>query len=140
MASMIFNNFLKAIAAGEIDCDTDTFKCAVYTGTLTLNKDTMIDRADLTNEVSGTGYTAGGATATVGVTKDDANDRTDISLGAVSWPSSTIAGAKIFVWYKSTGTAANDLLVAAVEAASAVSTSNGTLSIGATTVRLTNGT
>ena len=44
---------------------TDTLKIALYTGNADLNADTTVYSA--TNEVTGTGYTAGGATLT-GVT------------------------------------------------------------------------
>jgi len=44
---------------------TDTLKIALYTGNANLNADTTVYSA--TNEVTGTGYTAGGATLT-GVT------------------------------------------------------------------------
>lgn len=39
-----------------------TFKCALYTSSATLNKDTTVYTA--TNEVSGAGYTAGGVSVT----------------------------------------------------------------------------
>ena len=44
---------------------TDTLKCALYTANANLNADTTVYSS--TNEVSGTGYTAGGVTLT-GVT------------------------------------------------------------------------
>lgn len=48
----------------EIDWLSDTLKAALTTSTHTPNQDTHDYFNDLTNEVSGTGYTAGGITLT----------------------------------------------------------------------------
>lgn len=137
MASLIYNACLDNAVRGLIDFDTDTFKVMLTTSTYAPNKDTHLDRADVTNEVSGTGYTAGGNTATVTVTKDDANDRIDISLGGTTWPASTIT-ARYAAYYKSTGTAANDLLVAVIDFGSDVTSTAGTFTLTASTLRLQN--
>ena len=47
-----------------VDWDTDTIKCALATSTFTPNQDTMDFFNDVTNEVSGTGYSARGGTLT----------------------------------------------------------------------------
>jgi hypothetical protein len=139
MASIIYNSFLDDVVRGNIDCDTDTFKVMVLGSAYAENKDTHTKRSDLTNEVTGTGYTAGGATVTVSVTKDTTNDRIDITLGGASWSSSTISGAQKFAYYKSRGGAASaDELVALIDNGTAVSTSNGTLQLTASTIRIQN--
>jgi hypothetical protein len=48
----------------EVDIDTDTLKCMLTTSTYTPNQDTHRYKSSVTNEVSGTGYTAGGVTLT----------------------------------------------------------------------------
>ena len=139
MASIIYNSFLDDVAKGNIDCDTDAFKAMVTTNAYTENKDTHTKRSDITNEVTGTGYTAGGNTITVSVTKDTANDRIEISLGGTSWGSSTITGARKVIVYKSRGGASSaDELVACIDNGADVSTSAGTLTLTASTVRLQN--
>ena len=60
MADVIYNAFKKNIMNGGIDLDTDTIKVALVTATYTPDQDLHEDFADLTNEVVGTGYTAGG--------------------------------------------------------------------------------
>lgn len=138
MASLIFNSALDDAARGAVDWDSDSFKCMLVSSAYTPNKDTHLKRSDVTNEVSGTGYTAGGAAATVGVTKDTADDRIDISLGAVSWSSSTIT-ARGAVYYKSRGGAASaDELVAYIDFTSDVISTAGTFSLTASTLRLQN--
>lgn len=138
MASIIFNKALEAWAKGLIDFDTDTFKVMLTTSAYTENKDTHDFRDDITNEVSGTGYTAGGATVTVTVTLDTANDRIDISLGSASWASSTITARKA-VYYKSRGGAASaDEIIAVNDFGSDVSTTAGTFTLNASTLRIAN--
>jgi hypothetical protein len=138
MASLIFTSFLEDLARGAIDMDTDTFKVMLTTSAYTENKDTHTKRSDVTNEVTGSGYTAGGVTCTVTVTKDTANDRLDITLGAVSWPSSTITARKA-AYYKSRGGASSaDELVAVNDFGSDVISTGATFSLALSTVRFQN--
>lgn len=58
----LFANGRKKMWDGSIDLDTDTLKIALTTSSFTANLDTMDFFDDVTNEVTGTGYTAGGAT------------------------------------------------------------------------------
>jgi hypothetical protein len=138
MASLIYNSMPDDMAKGAIDFDTDTFKVILVTSSYTPNKDTHDRRDDVTNEVTGTGYTAGGATCTVTVTKDTANDKVTISLGAVSWTSSTIT-ARAAVYYKARGGASSaDELVAYNDFGSNISTTGGTFAVAASTITLQN--
>jgi hypothetical protein len=138
MASLIYNKGLEALIRGSIDFDTDTFKIMLVTASYTPNKDTDDFRNDVTNEVTGTGYTAGGATSTVTATLDTANDRVDISVGAVSWASSTIT-ARAGVLYKSRGGASSaDELIAYIDFGSDIASTNGTFSLSASTIRFAN--
>ena len=138
MATLIYNRGLEQLARGTIDYDTDTFKVMLTTSAYTENKDTHDFRDDVTNEVAGTGYTAGGATATVTVTLDTANDRIDISLGAASWTTSTITARKA-VYYKSRGGASTaDELIAVIDFGADVISTGGTFSLTASTLRIQN--
>ena len=138
MASLIYNSAPDEMARGDIDFDTNTFKAMLVTSSYTPNKDTHDFRDDVTNEVSGTGYTAGGVASAVTVTKDTANDKITIQLGAVSWASSTIT-ARGCVYYKSRGGASSaDELVCYADFGSDVSSSGGTFSVAASTITLQN--
>jgi hypothetical protein len=55
-------SFKKELYQAIHDLSTDTIKIALYTGNADLNADTTVYSA--TNEVSGTGYTAGGQVMT----------------------------------------------------------------------------
>jgi hypothetical protein len=138
MASLVYNSAVDGMARGLIDFDSDTFKAMLVTSTYSPNKDTHDKRDDVTNEVTGTGYTAGGTTCAVTVTKDTANDKVTITLGSVSWSSSTIT-ARGCVYYKSRGGASSaDEIVAYNDFGGDVSTTGGTFSVAASTITLQN--
>lgn len=107
MASAIYNSFKRDIANGSIDLDTDTIKVMLVTSTYSPNIDTHDKRDDVTNEVSGTGYSAGGAAlANKTVTVDTTNDRGVFDADNVVWSTATIT-ARGAVLYKSRGGAAS---------------------------------
>lgn len=116
MASLIYNTAVRFIATGAIDLDTDTFKAMLVTSSYTADKDVHDFRNDVTNEVSGTGYTAGGQTVTATVAAvDTANDRVDTTFGTLTWSAATIT-ARGLVIYKSRGGASSaDELVCYVD-------------------------
>jgi hypothetical protein len=137
MASLIYNSAIDDMARNNIDFDTNTFKAMLVTSSYTPDKDTHDKRDDVTNEATGTGYTAGGVTTACTVTKDTANDRVTLQFAAVSWATSTIT-ARALVIYKSTGTASTDNLVAYNDFGSDVSSTSGTFSVAASVVTLQN--
>jgi hypothetical protein len=138
MASLVFNRALENWGRGTIDFDTDTFKVLLTTSAYTEDKDAHDFRNDVTNEITGAGYTTGGNTATVTVTRDDANDRVDIALGGTTWPASTLTARKA-VYYKSRGGASSaDEIIAVIDFGADVSTTAGTFTLTASTLRLQN--
>jgi hypothetical protein len=138
MASLIYNSAIDDMARGAIDFDTDTFKAMLVTSTYTPNKDTDLKRSAVTNEVTGTGYTAGGVACACTVTKDTANDKVTLQFASVSWAASTIT-ARALVYYKSRGGASSaDELVAYDDFGSDVSSSGGTFTVTASTITLQN--
>lgn len=132
MASIVYNSALDDLAKGAIDFDTDTFKIMLVTSSYTPNKDTDTKRSDVTNEVSGTGYTSGGDTTAVTVTKDTANDRLDIDFGNVSWSSATITARGGVIYKSRGGLASADELVAYLDFTSDVTSTNGTFTVDVT--------
>lgn len=112
MADLIYNSFKAKIMSGAIDLDTDAIKVALVTSSYTPNIDTHEFFDDVTNEVSGAGYTAGGETlAGAAVTVDTTDDEGVFDADDVTWSSSTIT-ARGAVLYKSTGTASTSPLIA----------------------------
>lgn len=138
MASLIYNSAVDDMARGAIDFDTDTFKVLLVTSSYSPNKDTHDRRDDVTNQVTGTGYTAGGVTSACTVTKDTANDKVTLQFASVSWASSTIT-ARAAVIYKSRGGASSaDELIAYNDFGADVSTTAGTFTVAASTITLQN--
>jgi hypothetical protein len=133
VASLIFNKYKQGIFDNttnlRVDLDTDTVKVALVTSSYAPNQDTHDFFDDVTNEVSGTGYTAGGATlASPTVTLDTTNDRVDFDAADTSWTTSTIT-ARAAVIYKSTGTASTSPLIAYIDFGSDQISSAGTFLI-----------
>ncbi len=75
---------------------TDTFKIALYTASATLDATTTAYTTS--NEVTGTGYTAGGKVLTVSPTPTSGGTTAYVSFSNVSWTASTITarGALIY--------------------------------------------
>jgi len=76
--------------------NADTFKIALYTSSATLDATTTA--YTVTNEVSGTGYTAGGNTLTVAQTPTSTSTTAWLDFADTTWSSSTITanGALIY--------------------------------------------
>ncbi len=138
MADLIYNSAVDDMARSAIDFDTDTFKIMLVTSSYTPNKDTHDRRDDVTNEVTGTGYSTGGSTIACTVTKDTGNDKVTLQFASTSWASSTIT-ARAAVVYKSRGGASSaDELVFYNDFDADVSTTNGTFTVAASTITLQN--
>ena len=116
-------------AANRVDWSGDTIKVALCTSTYTPNQDTHDFFDDITNEVSGTGYTAGGATlSSKSVNYDSATNVTSLRAGASSWTGATFT-CRYAVVYKSTGTASTSPLIGYVDFGGDETVSSGTFTI-----------
>ena len=105
---------LKSLQMGTIAWKAtagDTIKVALCTSTYSPNQDTHDFFDDITNEVVGAGYTAGGATLTLSdpVYTADGNIAA-IDAADVQWTASSLT-ARYAIIYKSTGTAGTSPLI-----------------------------
>ena len=115
MADVIYNSFKGKIMDGSIDLDTDTIKVALVTSSYTPDQDADEFFDDVTNEVAGTGYSAGGETlANKSVTVDNTNNLSKFDADDALWTTATIT-ARGGVIYKSTGTAATSPLICYID-------------------------
>ncbi len=130
MASVLYNSFKRDIMNGSIDLDTDAINVMLVTSTYTPNIDTHTKRSDITNEVSGTGYTAGGsALASKVVSVDTTDDEGVFDAADLSWTTSTIT-ARGAVLYKARGGASSaDELIGYVDFVTDRISSAGTFTI-----------
>lgn len=124
-----FENALGGNNAADVPIDylSDTIKCALCTSTYTPNQSTHEFFSDVTNEITGTGYTAGGVTLT---TKTCAASSLVTSLDAddPTWTTATFT-ARYAVFYKSTGTSTTSPLIGYVDFGADQTVSAGTFTI-----------
>lgn len=127
MATIIPTSFKTDLPKGNIDLDSDTFYVMLLTSSATPAA-TWAKRSDVTNEVTGTGYTAGGqALTTLSVTASGTQGKW--TADPTTWASSTIT-ARYAVIYKHRGGAASaDELVQIVDFGSDKTSSGGNFTI-----------
>jgi len=129
VANLIYDNVLEDVGEGRIDYDTDTFYVMLTTSTYTANKKTHTRRSDVTNEVVGAGYTAGGQAVALTTTLDTANDRMDVTFADVSWVTSTITARYCVVYKRRGGASSADELICLGDFGSDTITTGGTFTI-----------
>lgn len=112
MADVIYNPAKKKILDADIDFVANTIKVMLVTASYTPLA-THEFRSSVTNEVTGTGYTAGGETlANKTVTVVGANGVFDAD--DVIWAAATIT-ARAAVLYRDTGNPATDPIIAYID-------------------------
>lgn len=114
------------MADGTMDLDNDTFKIMLTTSTYTPAATHSV-KADVTNEISGTGYTAGGATLQ-NVTWTESSGTVTLDATDVSWTSATFT-ARYAVIYDDTPTSPLDPLVCLIDFGTDKSVTAGTFTI-----------
>lgn len=131
MASILQNNVVADMFAGNLS-SAHTYRMMLTTSAYTPDKD-HDKRNDVTNEVTGTGYTAGGNVVTVSVTADPTNDRTILSIGVGTWPTSTITARYGAVYRARGGASSADELVAVLDFGGNIVSTGGTFATSETT-------
>lgn len=119
MPSLVkYSSFLKqqmngggGTAALVVDFDTDTIKIMLTTSTYTPSAAHLV-KTSITNEVTGTGYTAGGATLT-SPTLTETGGVVTFDAANVTWAQNAagFSNARYAVLYKSTGVDATSALI-----------------------------
>lgn len=130
MASFIYNAFkTKQWNGNAVDLDSDTIKVMLCTSSYSPNQDSHDFKDDVTNEVSSSGYTAGGAAlANKTVTQDDTNNLAKFDADDVTWSGVTFS-ARYAVLYKDTGVASTSPLIALIDFGSDQSPSSANFTI-----------
>lgn len=112
MTAALYGGFTLAALKGEIDLDVDTVKALLVTSAYTFNPDTHDYLDDITGEITGTGYTAGGVALTgVTLTKDTTNNKVTLDANDAVFGTVTLTGAAGIILYVSKGTAAASPLI-----------------------------
>lgn len=139
MASLIYNRYIQGLGSSEFDFDgtpTQNVGVMLVTSTYVPNIDTHLDRADVTNEVVGSGYSTK-IDLTASVSMDTANDRLVITLPSTSWTTATIT-ARAAIYFLDTGAAANDLLIAYNDFGTNISSTAATFTLNSSTITIQN--
>ena len=109
---MINNSFKAALLNAVHDFDTDLYHLILVTNAYTPDQDAHTHRDDITNEVSGTGYTAGGAEIeNMVVSQDNTNNRGVVDSDDVSWTAATITARRGVMCQINGGEASADPIV-----------------------------
>ena len=98
------SSFKTALLNGEMDFSSDTsqtFKIALYTSSATLSAATTA--YSTTNEVSGTGYTAGGNTLTIAANPALSGTTAFLDFSDTTWSSSSITVRGALIYKSATG-------------------------------------
>ena len=118
----------KSLANKEVDLDSDTLKVMLCTSSYTPNQDTHQYKSSVTNEVTGTGYTAGGATL-ASVTVTNTGHVIKLDAADTTWASSTITARYAVVYDSTPASDATRPLICYVDFGANVESSGGTFQI-----------
>lgn len=121
ITTAICNSYKQEILEG-VHSNADTYKLALFTSAATLGATTTAYAT--TNEASGTGYTAGGATLT-GLSTGLASGTAYLTFSDPSWASSTITARGCLIYNASKGNKA----VAVFDFGADVTSTNGTFTV-----------
>lgn len=135
MASLIYTSFWSDLATGAIDLDTHSFKAMITTSAYGESK-THNRRDDVTNEVTGSGYTSGGVAVTCSVSTSGTD--TIYTLGAATFTAVTLTGRKLVYYRARGGAAADDELIAVNDRGSDFTVSGDDITIAASTITVPN--
>lgn len=127
MASLFYNNYYEELGKAFYNetTPTGTVKIALMTTAYTPNADTHAYYSDLTGELSGGGYTAGGqAVNNLTITQNNTLNRADIDFDPETFSALTAANVNAVVLYKDTGVTTTSPLIAYFEFAEGAQTVN----------------
>lgn len=131
---VVYNSFKAKIIDGSninLASGGNTIKVALLTASYTPAIDTHDFFDDVSaNEISATGYTAGGATlASQTVTTDTTDDEAAADAADPTWTLTTSASPRYAIIYKSTGTASTSPLIGYIDFGQTYTIANGTLTL-----------
>lgn len=126
----IYGAFFVAAFSGLIDWEDHPIKCLLTTSDYTPNQDAHSHRSDITNEVSGAGYTAGGVTlGSPTITYTGATNKLKLDADDAEWTAATITARTAVVYDGASGVAATDPLVCYQQSDTDIISTNGTFNV-----------
>lgn len=135
MSGVLFKRVVRNAVSGRVSFEHDTFFAMLTTGGYVPDPVTDEFRGDVTNEITGVGYVAGGKAIPVTVGEIAPDGSFDVTLGPVSWSGLTADDVERAVVYKRRGGAASaDELVICLDATTALDLTSQTLTLQASTI------
>ena len=133
MASIIYDSFLSDVFAGN--CNTShSYTAMLVTSSYAEDRGAHSKRSSVTaNEASGTGYTSGGASVTLSASLNTTTHKLTLTIGAVSWPSSSITARKLIIYRARGGAPSADELVACIDNSADLVSSSSTMTWNSST-------
>ena len=130
MPNLFYDNGKKNLWNGAVNLATGPVKCMLVDNTYAPGATSTHEfKSDVTGEITGTGYTAGGMTLSgLSVTADTTNHRGKFTAANPVWSSATFT-AYGAVLYKDSGTAATSQLIGYLDFGGAKSCSGGSFTI-----------
>lgn len=129
MADIVYNNFKEQVMEAVFNLleGQDDVRVALYDNTFTEDQDNDVDMADLTGELSGTGYAhPGGALANQTVTQDDTDNEGVFDADDLTFTALDAGTIDTLVYLVNAGSPPINLLIGSVDSATGLPlTSNG---------------
>jgi hypothetical protein len=136
MDPFVYDSVLNDVARGNIDFDSDSYKIMLVTSSYVAVKASHAKRSSVTNEITGTGYTAGGAAIVCTLSDDTA--KKILTFASTSWATATFTAAAAVIYKARGGASSADELIAYLDFNGSVSASASTFSVSATVITLSN--
>ena len=116
VTAKFFGKFFVSLCNKEIDLDSDSLKLLLVNSSYTPNQDTHQYKSDVSNEVTGTGYTAGGATvSSVTVSYNSGTNTLSFDAADVTWATASITARYGILYDASPGSDATRPLIGYID-------------------------
>lgn len=124
--SMLFESLLNK----EIDLDADTIKTMLCSSSYTPNQDTHRYKSDVTSEITGTGYTAGGVSLTnITIAYNSTTNTITIDADNAQWTTATFTARYAVIYDTSPSGDTARPLIGYVDFGADISVSAGTFTV-----------
>lgn len=125
-----YGRFIQSLLNKEIDIDTDALKGMLVGSGYTFDQDAHRYKSDITGEITGTGYTAGGVPITgVTVSYDTSTNKTWFTGSNPSWSTATLTAYGLVLYDSTPSTDATRPLICFVDFGGPISSTAATFSV-----------
>ena len=114
----------------RVDWVVDTIQCTLHTATYSFDQDAHDFFNDATNEITGTGYTAGGvALSGKSLTYDTGTNEVRLDANDAAWTGATFTARHATTWKNTAGASSTDPLLTNVDFGADESVASGNFSV-----------